>query len=290
MILSMTGYGKSKASYNDTHYNIEIKSLNGKTSDVRCRIPNDFKSKEIAIRQLVLDHAHRGKFDLLLESVDGEADFTINKKAFKQYYHDLTSLKSELNIDYQTDIVQSILRIPNVVWSKSTSVTDEEWDIINNAITEALDNLEAFRVQEGVVMYEDLQKRTNIIQSLLNDITPHEQSRIEALKNRFQRNLEDFMKSDQFDRNRYEQEIIYYLEKLDINEERVRLNQHCNYFLEVLQSDHVEVGKKLGFIAQEMGREINTLGAKAQDKNIQKIVVNMKDQLEKIKEQLANIV
>lgn len=292
MILSMTGYGKGRATCGDATYSVELKSLNGKTSDVRCRIPNNFKEKELALRQMVLDHAHRGKFDLLLEvdSEDGDGEYAINTAAFKKYYKDLTALRDELDLNQDIDFVQAILRIPNVIWTKTEALEDDVWQAVLSAVQEAMDSLRNFRIVEGEVMHDDLQEKVKEIQDQLKETVPYETERIDNLKERFRRNLDDFLKNDKLDHNRYEQEIIYYLEKLDINEEKVRLAQHCDYFLKVLESEDLQVGKKLSFIAQEMGREINTLGAKAQEKNIQRIVVNMKDALEKIKEQLSNIV
>lgn len=292
MILSMTGYGKGRATCGDATYSVELKSLNGKTSDVRCRIPNNFKEKELALRQMVLDHAHRGKFDLLLEvdSEDGDGEYAINTAAFKKYYKDLTALRDELDLNQDIDFVQAILRIPNVIWTKTEALEDDVWQAVLSAVQEAMDSLRNFRIVEGEVMHDDLQEKVKEIQDQLKETVPYETERIDNLKERFRRNLDDFLKNDKLDHNRYEQEIIYYLEKLDINEEKVRLAQHCDYFLKVLESENLQVGKKLSFIAQEMGREINTLGAKAQEKNIQRIVVNMKDALEKIKEQLSNIV
>lgn len=292
MILSMTGYGKGRSTSGDATYVVELKSLNGKTSDVRCRIPNHFKEKELALRQMVLDHAHRGKIDLLIEveSEKGDSEYAINTAAFKKYYKDLKALKEELDMEQDIDFVQAILRIPNVIWTKTESLEDNVWQAVQSAVREALENLQNFRKEDGKVMHDDLQEKVKEIQTQLDEISPYEEDRISNLKERFRRNLDDFIKNDKLDHNRYEQEIIYYLEKLDINEEKVRLAQHCDYFLKVLESDDIQVGKKLSFIAQEMGREINTLGAKAQEKNIQRIVVNMKDALEKIKEQLSNIV
>ena len=181
----------------------------------------------------------------------------------------MSSLQRELGIE-QGDILQTIMRIPNVVGAINEDVDQDEWEVVASTVDQAIVALNEFRAQEGIVTEKDLQDASDTIADLLNQVTPYEESRIETIKERFRKNLEEFKSDEKIDSNRFEQEIIYYLEKLDINEEKVRLSQHCKFFSEVLQSDKVEVGKKLGFIGQEMGREINTLGAKAQEKHIQK--------------------
>jgi len=291
MVLSMTGYGQASKAFKDKTIRVEIKSLNGKTSDIRCKVPGSYKEKEIQLRKLVLEKAFRGKFDfsLTIESEKGDDEYGLNKLLFKKYYKELTDLHNELDIP-QGDIVQSILRIPNVVGAINEEVDEEEWAQVILTCEEALGALNSFRATEGTAAEKDLREAASNIASLLKDVEQYEDGRIETLKERFRRNLEEFNQDEQVDRNRFEQEIIYYIEKLDVNEEKVRLAQHCKYFDEVINSDTNVIGKKLGFIAQEMGREINTLGAKANEKNIQQIVVSMKDSLEKIKEQVANIV
>lgn len=287
----MTGYGQASTQFKDKKILVEIKSLNGKTSDIRCKVPGSYKEKEIQLRKYLIEKAYRGKFDftLTIESDKGDDEYGLNKSLFRKYYRELTELKEELNIE-SGDIIQSILRIPNVVGATNEEVDEEEWNNVLKTSDEAIKALNNFRAEEGTAAEKDMKDAANSISELLLKIEPFESTRIETLKERFRKNLEDFQTDEKVDRNRFEQEIIYYLEKLDINEEKVRLAQHCKYFFEVLDSDNPEVGKKLGFIAQEMGREINTLGAKANEKNIQQMVVSMKDALEKIKEQVANIV
>jgi len=291
MVLSMTGYGQARKEFKDKTITVEIKSLNGKTSDIRCRIPGSYKEKEIKLRKFLMERAHRGKFDftLTIESEKGDDEYGLNKALFKKYFQELKELQEELGFE-QGDIIQSILRIPNVVGALNDDIDEEEWAAVMDATSSAIEALNSFRATEGTAAEKDLREASTRIASLLKDVEPFEEGRITLLKDRFRKNLEDFASDDQVDRNRFEQEIIYYIEKLDINEEKVRLAQHCKFFDEVLNNDTIQIGKKLGFIAQEMGREINTLGAKANDKNIQKIVVSMKDALEKIKEQVANIV
>ncbi len=291
MILSMTGYGQASREFKDKTIRVEIKSLNGKTSDIRCKVPGSYKEKEIQLRKLVLEKAFRGKFDfsLTIESEKGDDEYGLNKLLFKKYYNEITELQKELGIE-GGDIVQTILRIPNVVGGLNEELDEEEWEVVLTTCEDALDALTNFRAEEGTAAEKDLVQASANIAQLLKDVEQYEAGRIETLKERFRKNLEEFNQDEQVDRNRFEQEIIYYIEKLDINEEKVRLAQHCKYFDEVMNGESMQVGKKLGFIAQEMGREINTLGAKANQKNIQQIVVSMKDSLEKIKEQVANIV
>jgi uncharacterized protein (TIGR00255 family) len=287
----MTGYGQASREFKDKTIRVEIKSLNGKTSDIRCKVPGSYKEKEIQLRKLVLEKAFRGKFDfsLTIESEKGDDEYGLNKLLFKKYYNEITELQKELGIE-GGDIVQTILRIPNVVGALNEELDEEEWEVVLTTCEDALDALTNFRAEEGTAAEKDLVQASANIAQLLKDVEQYEAGRIETLKERFRKNLEEFNQDEQVDRNRFEQEIIYYIEKLDINEEKVRLAQHCKYFDEVINGESMQVGKKLGFIAQEMGREINTLGAKANQKNIQQIVVSMKDSLEKIKEQVANIV
>jgi len=288
----MTGYGKGVVQSKNLTVVAELKSLNGKTTDIRCRLPSAYKEQEIHLRKLILEKAYRGKieYNITVESENGSEDYSINKSLFKKYYNDLHELSNELSIAPGTDFVQSILRIPNVVDAKFAEVSEEEYKAVLDATNIAIEELNDFRAEEGASMMVDLVERSENISSLLIKIEPFEAERVQKIKDKMRRNVEDVIPSQQIDNNRFEQEIIYYLEKLDVNEEKVRLTQHCKYFTEVLKSETVAVGKKLGFIAQEMGREINTLGSKAQDKNIQQIVVSMKDELEKIKEQLFNVV
>lgn len=290
MILSMTGYGRADGSFNNKKIQVEIKSLNGKTSDVRFKTPAYFKEKELFIRNIIIDHAKRGKIDcsISIDSDDGEEEYGLNIPLVKKYIESLSSLQKEYNLSNH-DWVSSIFRIPNVIQQHQTEMSDEEWSKIKEVVVEALDNLKAFRSQEGIAMHTDLSARVSSITDLLERIKKYEDQRIIAVRERLKRNLEEFVGKENVDKNRYEQEVIFYMEKLDINEEKVRLTQHCEFFLKQLNSHEETSGRKLSFIAQEMGREINTLGSKAQHSSIQQLVVNMKDDLEKIKEQLANI-
>lgn len=290
MILSMTGFGQGKENYSGKVIRVEIKSLNARSTEIRCKLPAAFRDREMDIRKKVLDALQRGKIDVTV-SVDGIADEEntfINADAFKKYYKELNTLRIELNIA-DGDILQSILRIPNVIGQNDELADDEAFVVLNLAIDDAILSIKKFRVDEGEVLKTDLIERVQTIESHLKSIEPLEAGRIDKIKDRLKKNMEDFAAKLQVDHNRYEQEIVYYIEKLDINEEKVRLSQHCIYFMDELETKDDQKGRKLSFIAQEIGREINTIGAKAQDSEMQQYVVMMKDELEKLKEQLANI-
>lgn len=288
----MTGYGEGKGTYKNKTITVEIKSLNGKTTDIRFKSPANYREKEIELRKFIISDARRGKFDVNI-SFDSESaaeEFGLNKPLFKKYWSELNSLKKELKFD-QDGVVAAILRIPNVVQAEDGSISDKEWRVIKKTTKAALDSLRAFRESDGKGMMKDLKTSIKSIQKCLKGVKPFEKERIEILKKRMVKNLDDYLGKSNVDKNRYEQEVIFYLEKLDINEEKVRLGQHCKFFLEQLDLTTADgKGKKLSFISQEIGREINTLGAKAQHSSIQKLVVKMKDELEQIKEQVANIV
>ena len=286
----MTGFGKATGNYKDKKINVELKSLNGKTTDIRFKLSNNLREKEVYLRNLIIDHSKRGKIECTLSIQAGENEqVQINKGLFKSYIREIKSIENEMGIS-SSDLSSALLRIPNVILADESDMPEEEWEAIKAIATEALENLKNFRAVEGKAMEEDLHTRVISISEQLEKIVTYENERVTRLRDRMKKNLEDFMGKENVDKNRYEQEVIYYMEKLDINEEKVRLSQHCTYFLEQLDSNSESTGRKLSFIAQEMGREINTLGAKAQHSEIQKLVVTMKDDLEKIKEQLANIV
>ncbi len=290
MILSMTGFGKATGNYRDKKISIELKSLNGKTTDIRFKLSNNLREKEVFLRNLILDHAKRGKIECIVTILAGEdEEIQLNRGLFKAYIREIQSLEKEMGIQ-SSDLSSALIRIPNVVLPDEKEMSEEEWLAIKNVAVEALQNLKNFRAVEGKAMNDDLKARVLSISAQLEHVISYETERVDRLRTKLERNLEEFMGKENVDKNRFEQEVIYYMEKLDINEEKVRLAQHCSYFIEQLESSEEANGRKMSFIAQEMGREINTLGAKAQHSEIQKLVVNMKDELEKIKEQLANIV
>lgn len=290
MILSMTGFGKANMQYNNTTYTVEVRSLNSKSTDIRIKLPSGMSDKEVQIRKIVTDSAVRGRIELFLSTDSNEAIAaeSLNKPLFKMYYNQLNALKEELKAG-ESDLIAAVMRIPNVVQESASQVSEEEWAEIEILILNALKEMRNYRIAEGKELARDLGSRVNIIESFLPKITPFEQARILKQKDKLRKSLEEYQMSDKVDQNRFEQELIYYLEKIDITEEKIRLAQHCQYFKEQLMNDNEQVGKILAFISQEMGREINTLGSKAQDFDIQQIVVIMKDELEKVKEQLANI-
>lgn len=290
MILSMTGFGRAKAEENGKSYTIEIKTLNGKQADLRLKAPAYLRSKEISLRKKIMDDIKRGKADcsIIIQSDTGDTDYTLNTSLIDNYYRQLSKIGDRHGLQGQ-DYLQTIIRIPNVVQPNDEDILEEEWSFLQRLVEEALDDLREFRTSEGRSMYEDLRSRVHKISSLLSEVEGHESARNETLKSKLNRLLEDASLPEKVDANRLEQEIIYYLEKLDIHEEKVRLKQHCEYFIDVIQNDEVATGKKLGFISQEMGREINTLGSKAQYSPLQQIVVQMKVELDQIKEQLANV-
>lgn len=287
----MTGYGRATNNYNSKIIMAEVRSLNSKFTDMRIKIPNNLREKEHYFRKLVTEKIERGKVDLTVEikSVQGDDAFGLNAPLFKRYYQELSGLADSMNIS-KDGLMAAILRIPSVIMTEEGEIDEEEWNVIERTMGEAMANFENFRRAEGAVIEEDMRLRVSNISNSLQLIDPFEKERIILLRNRMRQNLEEFMNKENIDENRFEQEVIFYLEKIDITEEKVRLEQHCNYFLEQLSSTTVSKGRTLSFISQEMGREINTLGAKAYSAEIQKLVVKMKDDLEKIKEQVANAV
>ena len=295
----MTGYGKAeKQVANNKKLIVEVRSLNSKSLDLNVRIAPQLRSKELEIRTLIGQRLERGKIDLSIYYQDAAQDqeattYTpINREAFAYYYKELTTLQQELGWANNQDIVSAILRMPDVTKiQESNEISDEEWAIVLQAIDEAIDAFNAFRKQEGASLYQMFCEKLDAIATLLAEVEPYEQSRVEKIKARIKANLEQLSATTQqaIDHNRLEQEMIFYLEKLDITEEKVRLTNHLKYFRETMDSEGAGVGKKLGFIAQEMGREINTLGSKSNQSEMQIIVVKMKDVLEQIKEQVLNV-
>jgi len=306
----MTGYGKAENQVaNNKKLVVELRSLNSKSLDLSLRIAPQLRSKELDIRTLIAQRLERGKIDLSIyyqDAAQNEAAATyapINREAFAYYYQEITALQSELGWANNQDIVSAILRMPDVTKVQDCSeVSDEEWAVVLQTIEAAIEQFNAFREQEGASLYTMFCKKLDAIATLLAEVEPYEQSRVEKIKARIEANLEQLSVTTQqaVDRNRLEQEMIYYIEKLDINEEKVRLTNHLKYFRETMGDAAIRrkgdeairqegVGKKLGFIAQEMGREINTLGSKSNQSEMQIIVVKMKDILEQIKEQVLNV-
>ena len=289
MIQSMTGYGKATAELPDKKINVEIKSLNSKAMDLSTRIAPAYREKEIEIRNEISKVLERGKvdFSLWIEKKEGADAIPVNKAILENYYLQLDSICNELGIPRPEpgDWLQVLLRMPDVM-SKTEiqELSEEEW---NATVLEAVGHLVDFRKQEGAALEKKFREKIENIHSLLEKITPYEKERVEKVKERITDALEKTLSVD-YDKNRLEQELIYYIEKLDVNEEKQRLGNHLKYFISTMESGNGQ-GKKLGFIAQEMGREINTLGSKSNHAEMQKIVVQMKDELEQIKEQVLNV-
>lgn len=289
MIRSMTGYGKAECELSQKKITIEIKSLNSKQLDVNTRFPGVYREKDLEIRKEISDKLIRGKIDFSLyaESMGVESNAAINSAIVKSYYRQLSEISGELGLTMNESALQIIMGLPEVVKTEREELDEDEWKMILATIQEALLTLDNFRIREGISLQTDIILNTNMITSLLAQVGQYEQERSDRVKGRIVDGLKELSGTDSIDNNRLEQEMIFYLEKLDLNEEKVRLGNHCVYFLETLELDE-PVGKKLGFIAQEIGREINTLGSKANHMEIQKLVIQMKDALEKIKEQLLN--
>lgn len=290
MIYSMTGYGKAVALYQDRKICIEIRSLNGKAMDLSTRIASQFKSHEMEIRTLVTSVLERGKVDFSLWVEQNEKADTpsINAEVIKAYVEQMNEVSQATSIPLPQNLFEVLLRMPDVIARKEVyEVSDEEWSLALAAIKEALDDIVAFRKQEGEALRAKFLDKIGNISALLASVEPYEKERVEKIRARIKDTLEKQV-GVEYDKNRFEQELIFYIEKLDINEEKQRLSNHLNYFLETIEGGYGQ-GKKLGFIAQEMGREINTLGSKSNHAEMQNIVVRMKDELEQIKEQVLNV-
>jgi len=286
----MTGFGKAECELATRKISVEIKSLNSKTLDIYTKIPGIYRQKELEIRNEISRTLQRGKIEFILyyEYTDESKATTVNKGVVKNYINQLKSISDELELKSSDQLLQIAMRLPDTLNIEREEIDESDWAKIQAAISQAMENVENFRLQEGKHLEDDFISRIEIIEKYKNEITPFEEARTLKIKEKIKESLRKTIDEKDIDKNRLEQEIIYYLEKLDITEEKVRLTNHCKYFKEVL-NDPEPSGKKLGFITQEIGREINTIGSKANDYDIQKIVVLMKDELEKIKEQGLNI-
>lgn len=287
----MTGFGKSQVELPGKTVSIEIKSLNSKQLDLSIRTPSIYREKDLDIRSLVSQKLERGRidFNLNVEVKAEEEAFIINKSLAIKYYEQLKDLAEMIpGVSRDSDILSILVRMPDVMKAEKEQLDETEWEVIEKGILEAIGNLESFREKEGLILENDMVSRIRTILELMDQISEFEGHRISSLRDKILTHLKDYAGEKNLDTNRFEQEMLYYLEKLDITEEKVRLKKHCEYFLETMKIE-ASSGKKLGFIGQEIGREINTLGSKANDAQIQKLVVQMKDELEKIKEQLSNI-
>ena len=290
MIQSMTGYGKATATFGDKKIDVEIKSLNSKAMDLSTRIAPLYREKEMEIRNLITKTLERGKvdFSIWIEKDAAETATPINAALVENYYNQIKTISDNCHIPVPEDWFATLLRMPDVLTRVDIQeLSDEEWEVASKAIEEALQHLVDFRKQEGAALEKKFTEKVDNIERLLKSIEPFEKERVAKIRERITDALEKTISVD-YDKNRLEQELIYYIEKLDINEEKQRLSNHLKYFISTLESGSGQ-GKKLGFIAQEMGREINTLGSKSNHAEMQKIVVQMKDELEQIKEQVLNV-
>jgi uncharacterized protein (TIGR00255 family) len=290
MLYSMTGYGRSEVTFKDKTFLVEVKSLNGKQFDLRLNIPSSLKPYEVEIRNKLNETLFRGSVEcsISLKSNGVAKPVSINKELAKSYYQPIIELANELGIEKE-NILSTLLKMPDVVSSSNEVLTDEEWDALRNLLQQAIAHLIKHRLEEGKSIEKDLLERVAAIekqQALIEVVEPNRRTKI---KEGLVKLLEQYVGTDKYDNNRLEQELIYYIEKIDISEERVRLTNHCVYFKSILKEAEASKGKKLSFILQEMGREINTTGSKANDVDIQKAVILMKDELEKAKEQILNV-
>lgn len=290
MLHSMTGFGKASCEYNNKKIVIEIKSLNSKQLDVQTRIAALYREKDIELRNAIAARLERGKIDLSLyiEDAGSTAATRINQAIVENYKQQITDTCNALGMPIPDNMMEIILRMPETLKTEVSVLDENEWNVILNLLDQAFAQIEAFRIQEGQSLYNMFVSKINAIGTLLAEVEPYESERLTKIKSRIEEGLNTLEDKITVDRNRLEQEMIFYIEKLDINEEKVRLRNHLNYFIETMDKEHAP-GKKLGFIAQEMGREINTLGSKSNHSEMQIIVVKMKDELEQIKEQVLNV-
>ena len=300
MIQSMTGYGKAELNLTNANFTIEVRSLNSKQIDANVKMSSVYRDKEIGLRKLLSEKLQRGKIELSIwrEKSESNTNYKVNTEVIKDYHNQVLQLKKDLGLKWNmwtmtpfsaksSDILPTLLKMPEALIKGEEKANDNEWDEIAKGIDIAIENILQFRMEEGKKLEEDITTRINTLSKLLTEILPFGKGRIEKVKKSLADKLAE-IDTKNIDENRFEQELIYYLEKQDITEEQVRLDAHLSYFLETMKTDSPN-GKKLGFIGQEIGREINTIGSKSSDAEMQKIVVQMKDELEKIKEQLLNI-
>ncbi|NSW94066.1 MAG: YicC family protein [Bacteroidales bacterium] len=286
----MTGYGKTIASTPQKKITVEIKSLNSKQLDIATRIPMLYREKEPEIRNIISQKLERGKIDFSIsfDVIDDENITLLNKAVIKNYFYQIREISTELGIDTDAQILSSIIRLPEALKPERPELQEEEWNLVVEYILESVSQLDSYRIEEGKSIEKDMKNSISKILQYLGETEPFEPERILKVREKLSSLLTETPGSENIDMNRFEQELIYYIEKFDFNEEKVRLRKHCEYFLDTIDSPPPN-GKILGFIAQEMGREINTIGSKANHASIQKLVVMMKDELEKIKEQTLNI-
>ena len=290
MIKSMTGFGKASSEFSTKKITVEVRSLNSKQLDLNLRMPYIYKEKELELRSEISKQIERGKVDISIytESIQETLPIAINKTLAKTYYNELKSLAEELK-EVNTDLFRLTMKMPDVLKAEKEVVEFdvEEWKAVKATVDSAIEAFQKFRDDEGKTLSNEFEMRIGIIDKLLTEVISYDAARVENIRTRIKNNIADVIEKEKIDENRFEQELIYYIEKLDITEEKLRLKTHLDYFTATMKE--LGSGRKLGFIAQEIGREINTIGSKANDSSVQKLVVQMKDELEKIKEQLLNV-
>ena len=289
MIQSMTGFGKSEVIIDELQINVEVKSLNSKFLDLSLKLPSAFKNLDLSIRSFVKEYLKRGKIEVMIhyEKKETSKKIIINKDQLINYYNQLSEVSNELKLKIDSDLIGYALKLPEVIQHQKDAIEEDSNGEILNAVKEACKDLNSFRKKEGNALNKELVKYVNSILESLKEINQYEKERLPKVKDKLKKAIDELNLKSQVDEKRLEQELIFYSEKLDLTEEKVRLKEHCNHFID--STKELNSGKKLGFISQEMGREINTLGSKANNISIQKIVVGMKDELEKIKEQVLNV-
>ena len=289
MIQSMTGFGKSEVTIDELQINVEVKSLNSKFLDLSLKLPSAFKNLDLSVRSFVKEYLKRGKIEVMIhyEKKEASKKIIINKDQLINYYNQLSEVSNELKLKINNDLIGYALKLPEVIQHKKDTVEEDSNGEILNAVKEACKDLNSFRKKEGNALNKELVKYVNSILENLKEINQYEKERLPKVRDKLKKAIDELNLKSQVDEKRLEQELIFYSEKLDLTEEKVRLKEHCNHFID--STKELNSGKKLGFISQEMGREINTLGSKANNISIQKIVVGMKDELEKIKEQVLNV-
>ncbi len=286
----MTGYGKAMLETAHRKITVEVKTLNSKQADINTKLPWIYKEKELEVRNMILRKLERGKIDLYVsfDAMDEEPALVINKNIVKNYYGQMKEISEELGLKSENDLLSIVMRLPETLKTERPELTEEEWNQVSGLINDALTMTDLYRLEEGKALEADLLKSVNRIRQYLENLGSVEGERITRMHDKLTASLQEAVGAENVDQNRFEQELIYYLEKLDINEEKVRLKKHCDYFMETIDGAGLN-GKMLNFISQEMGREINTIGSKANDAAMQKLVVMMKDELERIKEQSLNV-
>ena len=290
MLQSMTGYGKAEGSYQNKNITIEIRALNSKQSDINIKTPPVLREKELDLRKKIGDKLDRGKINCLVAyEVSGkEQAATLNNPVIKSYIKQIKRISEDMRVEFDSRLLQAALQMPEAYENEEEELDEQEWQVVWKTLEEALDEVVRFRKQEGAAVEKDFHGRIGQLETYLQQIEPYEQARVERIREKMQEKLKAYLNNFEVDQNRFEQELVYYLEKLDITEEKVRLRNHFSYFRDLLAQEE-PVGKKLNFLTQEIGREINTIGSKSNDFEMQRLVVQMKDELEKIREQVMNV-